>query len=119
MTSKAADSVFSQVLIFQVRPDQLDAFEALMREVQAHQKQLPGCRDVRYMKRFYTFDDVTAGEPPRTLSKIVKCVKYFGHLSFDSPEACGRATSWLFAGYGKQITKLCIMPFDIHSGYDL
>lgn len=111
--------VFSQVLLFQVKPDQLDAFETLLRQVQAEQEGLPGCRKVHYMKRFYTFDDVTSGEPPRPLTKIIKCVKYFGVLSFDSIEDCGQATSWLFANYGKQITKMCIMPFDIHSGYEI
>ena len=111
--------VFSQVLLFQVKPDSLDAFETLIRQVAEAQRALPGCRGARYMKRFYTFDDVTSGEPPRPLTKIVKCVKYFGMLSFDSIEDCGRATQWLFDTWGRQLTKLCIMPFDIHSGYEL
>lgn len=113
------EKLFSQVLLFQVRLDRQEAFEALMRRVQAEQEQLPGCRQVRYMKRSHIFDDVTSGEAPRALTKIVKCVKYFGLLTFDSDTDCGRATGWLFARYAKEITKMCIMPFDIHSGYEL
>lgn len=108
---------FSQVLLFQVRPDCLEAFEALLGELQSAQEQLPGCVQARYMKRFYTFDDVESGAPPRALTKIVKCVKFYGFLEFDCIESCGQATRWLFAQYGKAITKLCIMPFDINSGY--
>ena len=110
---------FSQVLLFQVKPDALDAFEVLISRIRAEQEQLPGCRQARYMKRFYTFDDVHSGEPPRALTKIVKCVKYYGYLEFEHIEDCGQATSWLFAGYGKQLTKLCIAPFDINSGYTI
>lgn len=108
---------FSQTLLFQVRPDCLEAFEALIAQVRQEQEKLPGCLQARYMKRFYTFDDVKSGQPPRALTKIVKCVKYFGHLEFDSIESCGQATGWLFAHYGKAITKLCTMPFDVNSGY--
>lgn len=119
MKDMPVSNAFSQVLLFQVKPDELDAFETLMRQVQSEQEQLPGCRQARYMKRFYTFDDVTSGEPPRELTKIVKCVKYFGMLTFDSPEDCGQATRWLFDCYGREITKMCLMPFDIHSGYEV
>ncbi|MBQ8554489.1 MAG: hypothetical protein IJ438_01320 [Clostridia bacterium] len=110
-------STFAQTLLFQVKPDQLEAFEMLMADIRAAQEKLPGCISARYMKRFYIFDDVNAGEAPRMLTKVVKCVKYYGFLEFDSIESCGQATAWLFARYGKEIMKLLIMPFDIHSGY--
>lgn len=110
---------FSEIMLFQVKPDQLEAFEALVRVIQAEQKKLAGCLTVRYMKRFYTFDDVESGQPPRELTKIVKCVKYFCYLEFDSIEHCGEATAWFFEKYARTIMRLLLMPFDIHSGYSI
>ena len=81
---------FSQLILFQVKPDRLDAFELLIRTIQAEQETLPGCISVKYMRRFYTFDGVENGKPPRELTRIVKCVKYYSYLEFDTIENCGQ-----------------------------
>lgn len=107
---------FSEVKLFQVKPDRLDDFEALITSVAQAQKQQPGCLDVKYVKRFYTIDGVESGNPPRELTKIVKCVKYFSYWEFDSKENYGKAIEWFFGEYGKEIQKLLIMPFDINCG---
>lgn len=119
MSDAAMSGTFSQVLLFQVRPDRVEAFEVLVRQVQREQEQLPGCLQARYMKRFYTFDGVEWGQPPRELTKIVKCVKYYAYLEFGSAEDCGAATGWLFENHAKELTRMCIAPFDISSGYTL
>lgn len=119
MATPEMSGTFSQVLLFQVRPDRVEAFEVLARQVQREQEQLPGCLQVRYMKRFYTFDGVETGQPPRQLTKIVKCVKYYAFLEFAGAEDCGAATGWLFGSYAGALTKMCIAPFDISSGYAL
>ncbi len=108
---------FIQTFLFQVKPDKQDAFEALVHKLKAEQEALPGCIGVKYMKRFYTFDGVENGAPPRELSKIVKCVKYYACLEFDTIESCGQANGWLFEHYAKELMKLLVMPFDINSGY--
>ena len=108
---------FCEMKLFQVKPDKLDEFEALIKDIANEQKQQPGCIDIKYMKRFYTFDKVERGNPPRELTKIVKCVKYFSYWEFDSIENCGNANGWFFDNYEKQIQKLLIMPFEINSGY--
>ncbi len=108
---------FSEVKLFQVKPDRLDEFELLMAGVADEQKQQPGCIDVKYVKRFYTLDEI--GQPPRELTKIVKCVKYYSYWEFDNRENYGKAIEWFFANYGKQFMKLLIMPFDINCGYSL
>ena len=108
---------FSEVKLFQVRPDKLDEFETLIAHVAKEQKQQPGCIDVKYVKRFFLLDEI--GQPPREITKIVKCVKYFSYWEFDSRENYGKAIDWFFANYGKQIMKLLLMPFDINCGYSL
>ncbi|MDO5576587.1 MAG: hypothetical protein Q4F84_05865 [Fibrobacter sp.] len=110
---------FSQVLQFQVKPNKLDEFEKLIVAVKSEQEKLTGCLGVNYMKRFYIFDDVKKGEPPRELTKIVKCVKYYAFLEYDTIENCGKSVAWLFDNYEKEIIKLLISPFDIMSGYSL
>jgi hypothetical protein len=110
---------FSEILQFQVKPDKTDEFEKLMTSVKSEQERQNGCLAVRYMKRSYTFDDVRSGEPPRELTKVVKCVKYCAFLEFDTIENCGKATACLFNDHEKEIMKLLISPFDIMSGYSL
>lgn len=107
---------FSEVKLFQVKPDKLTEFEGLILKIAEEQKQQPGCIDVKYVKRFFTIDGVEKGEPPRELTKIVKCVKYYSYWEFDNKENYGRAIAWFFEKYYKELQKLLIMPFDIHCG---
>ena len=107
---------FSEVKLFQVKPDKLAYFETLIESVAAAQQRQPGCIDVKYFKRFFTIDGVEPGNPPRELTKIVKCVKYFSYWEFDNKESYGQAIKWFFDDYGKEIQKLLIMPFDINCG---
>lgn len=105
---------FSEVKIFQVKPDRLTEFETLIASIADEQRQQMGCVDIKYLKRFFIFDEI--GKPPRELTKIVKCVKYFSYWEFDTMENYKNATDWFFANYGKDIQKLLIMPFDINCG---
>ncbi len=113
-----ADS-FSEIKLFQVKPDKLSEFEALVKQMKPEQEKQPGCISVKYIKRFYTFDRVENGEPPRALTKIVKCVKYYSYQEFDTIESCGKANGWFFDRYAGEVMKLLLMPFDISSGYTL
>ena len=108
---------FSEVKLFQVKPDKLEEFETLIVSVVQEQKQQPGCVDIKYMKRFYIFDEI--GEMPRELTKIVKCVKYYSYWEFDTIEDYSAATKWFFDTHGKAIQRLLIMPFDINCGHSL
>lgn len=108
---------FCEVKIFQVKPDKLEQFEKLIAVVAKEQKQQKGCIDIKYLKRFFVFDDIN--EKPRELTRIVKCVKYFSYWDFDSLENYSNATHWLFEKYSKEIFKLLIMPFDINCGYSI
>jgi len=110
-------NTFSEVKLFQVKPDKLNEFEKLITTVADGQKHQPGCLGVKYIKRFYTIDGTEMGSPPRELTKIVKCVKYYSYWEFDSIENYGAANGWFFANYEKQFQKLLIALFDINCGY--
>jgi len=110
---------YSEVKLFQVKPDKISEFEELVKSMTDKQQQQTGCVDIKYMKRFYTIDGVERGAPPRELTKIVKCVKYFSYWEFDNIENYGKSTGWFFDNYEKQLSKLLIMPFDINCGYSI
>lgn len=111
------EKTFCEVKLFQVKLDKLEEFEKLISIVAEEQKQQEGCIDIKYLKRFYIFDDIK--EQPRELTKINKCVKYYSYWDFDSLESYSNATHWLFEKYSKDIFKLLIMPFDINCGYSI
>lgn len=107
---------FSEVKLFQVKPDKLKEFEELVLLIAEGQKIQNGCLDIKYVKRFFTIDGVEIGEAPRELTKIVKCVKYFSYWEFDNKVNYGKANEWFFKNYLKDIQKLLIAPFDINCG---
>lgn len=110
---------FSVHFLFQVKPDKLGEFEALWAALKPEMAARPGCTNVTCFKRFHTFDGVEWGQPPRELTKIVKCVKYHALWQFDTIENCGRAQGWLMENHYKALAKLLIAPFDISSGYEV
>ena len=110
---------FIEMKLFQVKPDKLEQFEAKIEEMSALQLKCEGCLSLKYFKRFYTIDGIELGEPPRELTKIVKCVKYFSYLEFDTKENYGKAIKAFFDNYNKELQKLLIAPFDINLGYSV
>ncbi len=82
---------FIEMKLFQVKPDRLEQFEAKIEEISANQLKCEGCISLKYFKRFYTIDGIKLGEPPRELTKIVKCVKYYSYWEFDTKENYGKA----------------------------
>lgn len=107
---------FSEVKLFQVKPDKSIEFETLITNVAEAQKQRPGCLDIKYVKSFSTIDGFENGNSPRELTKIVKCVKYLSYWEFNSKERYGKAIEWLFENYGNEIQRLLVVPFDIKYG---
>lgn len=78
-----------------------------------------GCLSVKCFKRFYTIDGITLGQPPRPLTRIVKCVKYYSCWAFDSSTSYGAATKWYFDTYMKELQRLLLAPFDVSCGDSL
>lgn len=108
------ENTFSEVKIFQVKPDKISEFEELIKQISEDQQKLEGFLKSSCLKRFYIFDKID--EPPRELTKIVKCVKYFMNNEFDSIQTYALYTKWFFEKYYKTIIKLLIAPFDINCG---
>ena len=108
------NSSFSEIKLFQVRPDLIELFEELASKMQKEQIKQQGCLGVKYMKRFYLIQE--DGLPPRELTRIVKCVKYYSYWEFENKEQYGIAIDWFFKTYFKELSKLLIMPFDINCG---
>ena len=113
------EKTFIEMKLFQVRPDKLDQFETKIEEMFAAQMKCKGCISLKYFKRFYTIDGIELGEPPRELTRIVKCVKYYSVWEFDSKENYGKAIKSFFENYNKDLQKLMIAPFDINLGYSV
>ena len=113
------EKTFIEMKLFQVRPDKLDQFETKIEEMFAAQMKCKGCISLKYFKRFYTIDGIELGEPPRELTRIVKCVKYYSIWEFDSKENYGKAIKSFFENYNKDLQKLMIAPFDINLGYSV
>ncbi len=110
-------NTFSEIKLFQVKPDKLNEFETLIQKAAQEQEKQTGSICIKYMKRFYTMDGlIKEGKPPRELTRIVKCVKYYSFWEFDTKENYGKATRWFFEQYEKEIMKLLLMPFDINCG---
>ncbi|WP_066714701.1 hypothetical protein [Clostridium sp. Marseille-P299] len=108
---------FSEVKLFQVKPDKIDEFQNLIISMASEQKNREGCISIKYMKRFFMIQE--DGQPPRELTKIVKCVKYFSYWEFDSKESYGKANGWFFDNYFKVVMKCLIAPFDINCGHTI
>ena len=113
------DNSFVEIKLFQVKPDKLEQFESIVNEMLGIQNECAGCISIKYFKRFYTIDGIELGEPPRELTKIVKCVKYYSYWEFDTKENYGKAIKLFFDNYMKELQKLLIAPFDINLGYSV
>ena len=113
------NKTFIEMKLFQVKPDKLEQFEEKIEEMSANQLKCEGCISLNYFKRFYNIDGIKLGEPPRELTKIVKCVKYYSYCEFDTKENYGKAIKIFFANYNKDLQKLLIAPFDINLGYSV
>ncbi|MBQ8551204.1 MAG: hypothetical protein IJ428_00155 [Clostridia bacterium] len=110
---------FVEMKLFQVKPDKLEQFETIVEKMSAIQMECEGCISLKYFKRFYTIDGVELGEPPRELTKIIKCVKYYSYWEFNTKENYGKAIKLFFDKYMKELQRLLIAPFDISLGYSL
>lgn len=110
---------FIEMKLFQVKPDKIEQFEAKIEEMSACQLRCEGCRSLGYFKRLYTIDGIELGEPPRELTRIVKCVKYYSYWEFDTRENYGKAIKVFFDNFNKELQRLLIAPFDINLGYSV
>lgn len=84
---------FTEICIFQVKPQKIEEFETLMLEAKS-------------------FLEKQEGLPPLKINRIVKSVKYMLYWEFDTKESYGAAQKNLYGSYWKSIEKCLIVPHD-------
>lgn len=98
---------FSEVKLFQGKPDRMEECEALIPAVAQARRRQPGCMDVKDVKRFFTIGGVEAGQPPRGRAKIVKCVKCFSCWEFDNRGSYGKGSQWFSTSMERKSKGCC------------
>lgn len=95
---------FSEICIYQVKPDKVEEFESIMNEARPFLEERAGLLQLRLMKRGYKIDmeQIREGQPPVELTRIVKCAKYVLFWEFESKEDYGRAQKDLYDPTGSR-----------------
>ena len=109
---------FSEVCIYQVKPQKAEEFEALMREAKDFLEKQEGLLLLWFMKRGYHIDmeQIREGLPPLKLTRIVKSVKYVLYWEFDTKENYGAAQKNLYGSYWKAMERCLVVPHDKYLG---
>ncbi len=112
---------FTEICIYQVKPQKTEEFEALMLEVKDFLEQQEGLLLLRFIKRGYHIDmaQIKEGLPPPQITRIVKSVKYMLYWEFDTKEHYGMAQKNLYESYWKSIERHLIVPHDKYLGEGL
>lgn len=109
---------FTEVCIYQVKPQKAEEFETLMLEARSFLEKQEGLQLLRLVKRGYHIDmeQIKEGLPPLALTRIVKSVKYLLYWEFDTKESYGAAQKNLYDTYWKSIEKCLVVPHDKYLG---
>ncbi len=109
---------FSEMCIYQVKPQKAEEFEMLMREAESFLKEQKGLLFLRFVKRGYRIDmeQIKEGLPPLAISRVVKSVKYLLYWEFDTKENYGAAQKNLYESYWKSVEKCLVVPHDKYLG---
>lgn len=112
---------FTEICIYQVKPQKAGEFEELMLEVKDFFEKQEGLRLLRLVKRGYHIDleQIREGLPPKEITRIVKSVKYMLFWEFDTKENYGAAQKNLYDSYWKPIERCLIVPHDKYLGEPL
>ena len=109
---------FTEVCIYQVKPQKAEEFETLMPEARSFLEKQEGLQLLRLVRRGYHIDmeQIKEGLPPLALTRIVKSVKYLLYWEFDTKESYGAAQKNLYDTYWKSIEKCLVVPHDKYLG---
>lgn len=109
---------FTEICIYQVKPQKVEEFEEIMNEVKFFLEKQDGLLLLRFNKREYhiDMDQIKEGLPPKKITRIIKSVKYMLYWEFDTKESYGVAQKNLYDSYWKSIEKCLIMPHDKYLG---
>ncbi len=112
---------FTEICIYQVKPQKVSEFEKLMFEAKGFLEQQEGLLLLRLIKRGYRIDmeQIREGLPPLEITRVVKSVKYMLYWEFDTKENYGTAQKNLYSSYWNSIEKCLIVPHDKYLGEQL
>lgn len=113
--------LFTEICIYQVKPQKVEEFETLMLEAKHFLKRQNGLLFLRLIKRGYHIDmeQIKEGLPPLKITRIVKSVKYMLYWEFDTKENYGLAQQNFYESYWKSIERCLIVPHDKYLGEEL
>lgn len=107
-------STFSEICIYEVKPEKLDEFEKLIDEVAEHHKSFVGVIDVKYIKRTHRqkdFNAVKNGEPAIRLTRKPQSVTYILYWELENELIHAEATKSGLEKFYKQFNRcLTTMP---------
>ena len=107
-------SAFTEICIYEVKPNKTEEFEQLIREVAEHHKSCDGTISVNYVKRTHRqkdFNSVKMGEPAIRLTRTAKSVTYILHWETESEIVHGKASKSGLDLFYKRFTRCLItMP---------
>lgn len=106
---------FSEISIYQVKPDKTNEFEAIMKDAVQMMKVIDGCQSLRLIQRTHYIKDMKSikdGLQPDKLTRIIKCVRYALYWEFDTDKNYGKAQKQLYETHWKAIEKCLIVPHD-------
>lgn len=112
---------FTEMCIYQVKPQKTEEFETLMQEAKRFLERQEGLLLLRLAKRGYRIDmeQIKEGLPPLPITRVVKSVKYMLYWEFDTREHYGAAQKNLYDSYWRSIENCLIVPHDKYLGETL
>ena len=112
---------FTEICIYQVKPQKEEDFEALMLEAKSFLEKQEGLLLLRFSKRGYRIymEQIKERLPPLKITRIVKSVKYMLYWEFDTKEHYGTAQKNLYDSYWKLIEKCLLVPHDKYLGEEI
>ena len=93
---------FTEICIYQAKPQKAEEFEALMLEAKSFLEKQEGLLLLRFVKKGYHIDmeQIKEGLPPLKITRIVKSVKYMLYWEFDTKENYGAAQKIFITAIG-------------------
>lgn len=112
---------FTELCIYQVKPQKAAEFESLMLEARRVLEQQEGLSLLRFIKRRYriNMEQIKGGLSPLAITRAVKSVKYMLYWEFDTKEHYGAAQKNLYDSYWKAIERCLVAPHDKYLGEEL
>ena len=113
--------MFCETCIFDVKPDKVEEFEQVIKELVSYLKSFDQTYNVYVMKRTHRMSDdlVKQGKPPIKLKRIIKSVKFIMFWQLKVYESHGEITKLYFEKFNKRINRLTLMPGTKHLGEEL